>query len=196
MRVVFAALLLLPPAARAAEQKPAYSAEQKTAPAPLTTTQQLDKLFADLAKADSEDDAQPIQTEIEALFLQSGSPTVDLLMSRGQSALQSGDTATARKVYDSVTRLAPDFAEGWHMRAQLQEAAGDDEGALLSLQKAIALNPREFNALSHLADMLDDYGDKKGALAAYRKVLALDPKNDDVNRAVRKLSREVEGEKI
>jgi DNA-binding XRE family transcriptional regulator len=118
--------LLLPLASQAAEQKPAPS---------LTTAQQLDKLFADLAKADSEDDAHPIQTQIEALFLQSGSATVDLLMTRGQSALQSGDTGTARKVYDSVTKLAPDFAEGWHMRAQLQSAAGDDTGALLSLQK-------------------------------------------------------------
>ena len=55
---------------------------------------------------------------------------------------------------------------------------------------------REFNALAHLADMLDDYGDKKGALATYRKVQALDPQNDAAKRAVRKLSREVEGEKI
>ena len=183
-----AALLLLPLAAHAAEQKPA--------PKTLTTPQQLDKLFADLAKADSQDDAAPIQTEIEALFLQSGSPTVDLLMTRGQSALQSGDTGTAGKVFESVTRLAPDFAEGWHLHAQLQAAAGDDTGALLSLQKTIALNPREFNALAHLADMLNDYGDKKGALATYRKVEALDPQNDDVKRAVRKLAREVEGEKI
>jgi tetratricopeptide (TPR) repeat protein len=184
----FALALSLPLASHAAEQKPA--------PSPLTTAQQLDKLFADLAKADSEDDAGPIQTQIEVLFLQSGSPTVDLLMTRGQSALQSGDTGTARKVFDSVTKLAPDFAEGWHLRAQLQEASGDDTGALLSLQKTIALNPREFNALAHLADMLDDYGDKKGALATYRKVEALDPQNDDAKRAVRKLAREVEGEKI
>jgi Flp pilus assembly protein TadD len=97
---------------------------------------------------------------------------------------------------DSVTKLAPDFAEGWHMRAQLQLAAGDDAGAMISLQKTVALNPREFNALSHLADMLGEYGDKKGALSLYRKVQKLDPTNDDAARAVRKLTREVEGEKI
>lgn len=182
------ALLLLPLAAHAAEQKPV--------PKPPTVAQQLDSLFADLAKAESQDDAEPIQTQIEALFLQSGSPTVDLLMTRGQSALQSGDTDTARKMFDSVTRVAPDFAEGWHLRAQLQAAAGDDAGALLSLQKAVALNPREFNALAHLADMLEEYGDKKGALVAYRRIETLDPQNDDAKRAVRKLSREVEGEKI
>lgn len=188
IRFAFAVLLLAPMLARAEPVKPA--------PKPLTTAQQLDKLFDNLAKADSEEDANPIQSQIEALFLQSGSPTVDLLMTRSQSALKSGDTATARKVVDAVTKLAPDFAEGWHMRAQMQLASGDDTGAMISLQKTVALNPREFNALAHLADMLEDYGDKKGALSLYRKVQMLDPTNDDANRAVRKLSREVEGEKI
>lgn len=186
--LAFALLLLAPLAARAEPVKPA--------PKALTTTQQLDKLFADLEKADSEENADPIESRIEALFLQSGSPTIDLLMTRSQSALKSGDAGTARKVIDSVTKLAPDFAEGWHMRAQLQLAAGDDAGAMISLQKTVALNPREFNALSHLADMLGEYGDKKGALSLYRKVQMLDPTNDDAARAVRKLTREVEGEKI
>lgn len=188
MRVAFAILLFMPLVAQADPAKPA--------PQPPTMAQQLDTLFADLAKAQSEEDAGPIETQIETLFLQSGSPTVDLLMTRTQSALKGGDTDTARKVIDSVTSLAPGFAEGWHMRAQLQMAAGDDAGALISLQKTITLNPREFNALARLADMLEDYGDKKAALATYRKVQKLDPTNDDVNRAVRKLSREVEGEKI
>jgi tetratricopeptide (TPR) repeat protein len=168
----------------------------KPAPKPPTAAQQLDKLFANLAKAESEEDADPIESRIVALFLQSGSATVDLLMTRSQGALKSGDTGTARKVIDAVTKLAPDFAEGWHLRAQLQLAAGDDAGAMISLQKTIALNPREFNALSHLADMLGEYGDKKGALSLYRKVQKLDPTNDNAARAVRKLSREVEGEKI
>jgi len=190
MRVflAFAVSLLVPLSAHADTPKPA--------PKQPTTAEQLDTLFNQLAKAGSEEDAQPIESQIEVLFLQSGSPTVDLLMSRSQSALKSGDTQTARKVIDSITNLAPDFAEGWHVRAQLQMAAGDDAGALISLQKTVSLNPREFNALAHLADMLEDYGDKKSALTTYRKVLKLDPTNDDVNRAVRKLSREVEGEKI
>lgn len=188
IRFAFAILLLAPVLARAEPMKPA--------PKTLTTAQQLDNLFGSLAKADSEEDADAIEGQIEALFLQSGSPTVDLLMTRSQSALKSGDAGTARKVIDSVTKLAPDFAEGWHLRAQLQLASGDDAGAMVSLQKTIALNPREFNALSHLADMLGEYGDKKGALALYRKVQKLDPTNDDAKRAVRKLTREVEGEKI
>lgn len=181
-------LMFVPPLARADEPLPAKP--------PASSAQQLDQLFAELAKATSADEAQALATRIEGIFRQSGSATVELLMARGQSALQAGDTATARKVIESVTKLAPDYAEGWHIQAQLQAAAGDDAGALLSLQKSVALNPRSFSALAGLAEMLGDYGDKKGALALYRKVLVLNPMDERAIRAVRRLAREVEGEKI
>src|SRR5690349_14669632 len=95
--LAFAILLLAPLPVRADPMKPA--------PKPLTAAQQLDQLFANLAKAQSEEDADPIHSQIEAMFLQSGSPTVDLLMTRSQGALKSGDTGTARKVIDAVTKL-------------------------------------------------------------------------------------------
>jgi len=174
---------------------PAQAEQQSAKPAP-SESKKLDQLFAELAKSSSPDEAQSLVTQIETLFRQSGSATVELLMGRGQSALEAGDTGTARKMYESVTKLAPDYAEGWQRRAQLQAAAGDDAGALLSLQKSVALNPRSFSALAQLADMLGDYGDKKGALSLYRKLLALNPMSEQAARAVRRLSREVEGEKI
>lgn len=174
---------------------PAQAEQQSAKPAPLAS-KQLNQLFAELAKSSSPDEAQSLVTQIETLFRQSGSATVELLMARAQSALEAGDTGTARKMYESVTKLAPDYAEGWQRRAQLQAAAGDDAGALLSLQKSVALNPRSFSALAQLADMLGDYGDKKGALSLYRKLLALNPMSEQAIRAVRRLAREVEGEKI
>jgi tetratricopeptide (TPR) repeat protein len=156
----------------------------------------LDTLFSSLAKAQSEDAAKPIETQILALFDQSGSPSVDLLMTRAGAALQAGDTDTAKKLIDAITDIAPDYAEGWHRRAALQAAAGDDEGAIISLQKAVTLNPREFAALSELGGMLEEYGDKKAALATYRRVLAIDPHMEGVDKHVDELARDVEGEKI
>ena len=35
---------------------------------------------------------------------------------------------------------------------------------MVSLQKAVALNPRNFQAAEQLAEMLEEYGDKAGAL--------------------------------
>lgn len=186
MRYLVALIFLLPLSARAAEQ----------AKPPAKPPQQIDQLFDELAKANSTEDAKPIEDQILALFTQSGSPSVDLLLTRALAAEQGGDKDTARKILDSVTEIAPNFAEGWHERGELLAATGDDEGAMISLERAVALNPRHFAALAELASMLADYGDKSAALKMYRKALALDPKMQDVERRVRQLSRDVEGEPI
>jgi tetratricopeptide (TPR) repeat protein len=64
------------------------------------------------------------------------------------------------------------------------------------LQKAVLLNPRQFAALSELADMLEDYGDKAGALKLYRRALDLDPQLEGAEHKVRELTQSVEGRDI
>lgn len=155
-----------------------------------------DKLFAQLAGASSPQEAQPIEDKLAALFKVSGSPSVDLLMTRAGVALAAADNDTARKLVDAVTRVAPRYAEGWHQRAQLQAAGGDDTGAMISLQKTVQLNPRNFKALSELADMLEDYGDKAQALKLYRRVMALDPQMEGAARHEKALEKDVEGQGI
>lgn len=157
---------------------------------------ELDQLFASLAEATSDEEAKPIEEQILAFFLQSGSPSIDLLMTRAGDALGSGDMGTAKTLLESVTAIAPEYAEGWHQRGRIEAAAGDDQAAMLSLEKTVSLNPRQFEAYAELGGMLEDYGDKSGALAMYRKAMALDPNLDDVARHVRELSRAVEGERI
>src|SRR5689334_3177100 len=103
----------------------------------------IDTLFAELKQAETSEDAKPIEDQIGLFFMQSGSPSVDLLMARGAAALAGGDKDAARKLFDAVTDIAPNFAEGWHSRAALQLAANDNAGAMVSLQRAITLNPRE-----------------------------------------------------
>ena len=112
------------------------------------------------------------------MFRQSGSPSVDLLMTRAEAALAAADNKTAKKLVEAVTNIAPNYAEGWHARAAMEQAAGNDTAAMVSLQKVVLLNPRQFAAMVELADMLEDYGDKAGALKLYRRALALDPQLD------------------
>jgi len=81
-------------------------------------------------------------------------------------------------------------------RATVAQGAGDDTAALVSLQKAVLLNPRQFTALNELADMLEDYGDKAGALKLYRRALDLDPQLDGAAQKVRELTQSVEGRDI
>lgn len=183
MRFVFLAITLF-----------ALSPAAFAAPAP--PPQPIDALFGDLARAQSPEEARPIEEHILTLFLQTKSPSVDLLMTRAAAALTVGDKGLAGQLFTAVTGIAPGYAEGWHQRARIEAEAGNDEAAMVSLERTVTLNPREFQACAELGAKLEDYGDKKGALAMYRKALALDPQYDDIARHVRALTREVEGQGI
>ena len=155
-----------------------------------------DKLFAQLKQVENAEDAHPIEQKLMALFRASGSPSVDLLITRVQAAMLATDKETAKKLIDAVTAIAPTYAEGWHIRAGLEHAADDDTAALVSLQKTVQLNPRHFRALNELADMLEEYGDRAGALKLYRRALELNPHLPDAAQKVRELTTKVEGRDI
>ena len=158
--------------------------------------QPVDTLFAQLRSAGSAEEAKPVEAQILATFLHSGSPSVDLLMTRAAAALAAGNKNVARKLYDSVTGIAPQYAEGWHRRGLMQSDSGEDEPAMVSLQRTVQLNPRHFEALEQLGEMLEDYGDKAGALKMFRRALALDPQFEGLQRHIDGLSRDVEGQGI
>jgi len=157
---------------------------------------ELDSLFAALAHTHSALDAKPIEDQIVAKFLASGSPSIDLLMTRAAAALAGGDKKDARRIINDVTIVAPYYAEGWHEKAKMQAGDGDDVGAIVSFNKTVTLNPRQFEAYAELGTVLLANGDKKDALATLRKALALDPHLGGLDREVQQLSREVEGERI
>jgi tetratricopeptide (TPR) repeat protein len=157
----------------------------------------LDMLFARLKQAGSPEEAKPIEEKIGGLFLQTGGgASVELLMTRAQAALTAGDKDTTKQLYDAIVDVAPDYAEGWHMRAVFQRANNDDAGAMRSLEHTILLNPRQFAAMYELGTMLEDYGNKDGALKLYRQALALDPQLEGAQKHVDALSRDVEGQGI
>lgn len=194
MRVaVFALALILATAVNAAPVPQHALPKMATRPA---TQSELDALFAALAKTRSPEDAKPVEDQIEAHFLASGSPSIDLLMTRAAAALTGGDKQDARKLLDAITVVAPNYAEGWHQRGRMQAEEGDDGGAIISLNKAVTLNPRQFDAFAELGEVLLQDGDKKDALSVLRKAIALDPHLDNLDKEVEQLSREVEGEKI
>ena len=186
MRILVLVIALLAP----------FLAQAAAARAPAPKKPQVEVLFDQLAHAASPEDAKPIEDKIAGIFLQSGSASIDLLMSRVAAAQAAGDKDDIKKLIEAVTSLAPGFAEGWHSRANFQRATGDDAGAMVSLEHAILLNPRQFAALFELGDMMEDYGNKAAALKLYRKALELDPQLEGARRHVDALTRDVEGQGI
>src|SRR5437868_13416914 len=82
----------------------------------------LDFLFEALKAAPDADSAKLVEGRIWALWVASGSDTTDLLMSRVKSAMDNKDNALPIKLLDAVTRLKPDYVEGWNRRASLRFA--------------------------------------------------------------------------
>lgn len=159
-------------------------------------TKNLEFLFEALKAAPDADSAKLVEGRIWALWLASGSDTTDLLMSRVKSAMDNKDNALAIKLLDAVTRLKPDYVEGWNRRATLRFAAKDYGGALADIQQVLGREPRHFGALSGLGIIMQELGEDKLALEAFRRALAVNPNLQKIPDFVKTLAEKVEGRDI
>ncbi|HBB82285.1 MAG TPA: hypothetical protein DC031_03185 [Sulfitobacter sp.] len=141
-------------------------------------------------------EAPRITHEIEAHWQRSGSASMDLLLSRGREAMANGDSRLAIEHLTALTDHAPGFAEGFHTRAQAYYAANLYGPALDDLERTLALNPDNYNAIFGLAVMIQEFGDLGRAAELYRRALALNPHHDDARAALERLRRDGIGREL
>jgi tetratricopeptide (TPR) repeat protein len=165
-------------------------------PTPLERPKMLGQLYEQLPKARDAQAAAPIIEAIEDLWRLSGSPTVDLLMSRAERLAKEQDLDLALKIIDATVDIAPDEAEAWHLRAKVHYLRKDYELAIADLRRALDRDPLHYGANNDLGVALEAIGAKKEALQAYRKAIAVNPFLGETKRAVEELRREVEGQDI
>src|SRR5262245_27645771 len=84
-----------------AKEQPAKDQPAKEK-APETRAEKLDWLFTQLKTAPDETAGQRIATQITAIFLESGSDTVNLLMSRALKAIRDKEYPLALDLLDQV----------------------------------------------------------------------------------------------
>ncbi len=157
---------------------------------------ELDRLFEHLAEAESPDEAAVIEGEIWREWSNSGSATVDLIMSRGLKALEAQEYAIALDMFSTAIEIEPDYAEAWNKRATLYYVIDDYDAAIADVTQVLAREPRHWAALMGLAVMFDDLGRKEPALGAYRAAFEINPQLEDAEAAIERLSVEVEGRGI
>jgi tetratricopeptide (TPR) repeat protein len=159
-------------------------------------TYSLDTLFSALKIAPDEASAKAIENRIWALWVQSGSDTCDLLMTRVKDAIEEKDYDLAIRLLDSVIAIRPGYVEAWNQRATVYYLKDDYARSIADIAEVLAREPRQFGALAGLGLMLQDIGDDKDALEAYRKALAIDPHLESIPDAVKTLTEKVEGRDI
>ncbi len=152
----------------------------------------LADLFADLADPDNAY-WERTESDIQREWSKSGSAAMDMLLKRGERAMEEGDLDAAIAHLTALTDRAPDFAEGWNARATAYFLAGLYGPSVEDIGRVLALEPRHFGALAGLGMILRETGDKEAALAAFRAARAIHPHRPDIDQAVQGLERELEG---
>jgi len=135
-----------------------------------------------------ESEANRLDRELGLIWDRSGSAAMDLLLKRGRDAMEAEDTERAIEHFSALTDHAPDFAEGWHARATAFYSKGLYGPALDDLQRALTLNPNNYNAIFGLGIMLREFGDLELAAEAFDQVLALNPHHEHAKTAKEQLA--------
>jgi len=159
-------------------------------------TRGLDFLFGALKAAPDDVSARHVEARIWAIWLQTQSDTVALLMSRSKAAMDAHQTEVAMKLLDVVIKLHPEYVEAWNRRATIYYLQNDYAHSMADIQQVLTREPRHFGALAGLGMIMQDIGDEKRALDAFRKALEVNPHLEKVPDLVKSLTEKVEGRDI
>ena len=154
----------------------------------------LNDLFRRLKLEDDAESANLIAEEIWAVWLSSGSASVDMILRRATASDTSGDDELARRLYDHVTTLAPEYAEGWSRSGRLAFEEEDYNRAVVEITQALIFEPRHFYALWTLGNILENLNRQDEALQVYKEALEVYPAMKTIQDRVNLLDGYVSGD--
>ncbi|WP_077972993.1 tetratricopeptide repeat protein [Bartonella apihabitans] len=157
---------------------------------------ELDHLLAVLKRTANQKEAAKISRQIQGLWSQSGSDTIDLLMQWAEDGINQQDYARALDFLDNVVALQPDYAEGWARRAAVHVQLNDLKLAMSDLHRSLSLEPRNYNALFLVGSILEMTGRNKLALHAYEDALKIYPQMQRAQKRVGDILEDQTGQAI
>jgi tetratricopeptide (TPR) repeat protein len=150
----------------------------------------LERLFNQLAAVRTPPEAAVLVAQIDAIWSQSGSDTVDLLLSRAAQSEAEQDFETAMKILDTLVEMRANYAEAWYRRATLLLQLDSQQEAAADLAKTVRLEPRHFRAHGLIGRIADLSGKSDAALLAYKRALMLNPMFEPVMKRAIELNIE------
>lgn len=154
----------------------------------------LDSYFERLKAETNPEDANLIAEDIWAVWLDSGSDTVNFILRRGTAAQKRNDIKLARRMYDHVTTLNPEYAEGWARSSRLALEEKDLSRALNEAAQALIYEPRHFYALWTMGNVFEQLGRQEEALEAYREANKLYPELKAVKDRLGAMKSAIDGD--
>lgn len=155
----------------------------------------LDELYQELLEAD-ESTHERIADRISAAWEKSGSATIDLLLRRGQDALDAGDFVQASEHFTAAIDHDPAFAGAYAGRAQAYFNLDMIGPALDDLREVLVLEPRHFDAMFGVGIILEGLERPQEAREVYQSILEIYPLDPDTTEALDRVNLQLEGQAI
>ena len=135
----------------------------------------LDGLFQELKTAPNHGAAQGAEVAIWGIWYEHDDDAIEQLMVKGRDAMGRRDFKGALRSIDQVIALAPDFAEGWNLRATLYYLMGSYEASLDDIKETLSREPRHFGALSGRGLVYSQLDEPELALRSFEEALIVNP---------------------
>ena len=163
--ITFLLVLPLPTLAQAQAPKDPEAARQ----------QNLDTLLGKLHNPSPHMDVSRIEQEIWEIWSHNASPTAAVLLNQSSVAITAGDYDPAEQMLSQLVETYPTFAEAWNRRASLYYKLQRYDAAMIDIEKALELEPRNFGALTGKGMILHAQHKSDEAIAALKDALAINP---------------------
>ena len=112
---------------------------------------ELDNFFLKLKNASDRNIAKQYESKIWKYWLTDGSnETSNFQMQTGASLLQSNELQDALKIFESLSKKEPQWAEPINKIATIKFLMGDYKGSVNDIKLTLLLEPRHFGAISGL----------------------------------------------
>ncbi|WP_019219560.1 tetratricopeptide repeat protein [Bartonella florencae] len=151
---------------------------------------EISRLLKELKSCANVREAQKISRQLQHLWSQSGSETIDLLMSWAENAINADDYGLALDYIDNALALLPTHAEAWLRRAWIHIQLSDFKLAMLDLNHALELEPRNYMTFFELGITMEATERPKLALKAYEKALEYYPQMQKLQKRIETLLEE------
>ena len=153
-------------------------------------------LLRQLREAETPYAAGLVAAELRGLWSRSGSPSIDLLVKRGQDALEAGDPEAAIEHFTAAIDHGPGFAAAYAGRASAFYLTGRVGPAIDDLRQALLLNPNDLDSLQGFAVLLEELGRPEDALEVWARVADMNPQSEDAAREKGRLELLTEGQAL
>jgi len=157
--------------------------------------EELDGLFAQLAKAPSLESADQTIAKIWQLWTTDTTDSNNIrLMRRGIAYMESGQWREAESIFSQIIDRDDGFSEAWNKRATVRFMLNDMNGSVQDIAQTLKLEPRHFGALSGLGMIHTLDGNFESALSIYEQILTIHPLNPEASRLIEELKLKLRGD--